>query len=57
MENFVTTMMWLNIFGFAARVACMATGAWSKPRTLSVYAADTVLEAALAIWAGFALFY
>ncbi len=57
MEAFVLTMFWLKAASTACRSSNLATGAYKQQVSIGVYAADTALTAAIAIWAGFALWY
>lgn len=57
METFVLVMFWLNVIISSSRILNLATGAWVNRPSIGVYAADTALISAIAIWAGFALWY
>lgn len=57
METFVLTMFWLKAITTGCRALNLATGAYKQQVSIGLYVADTALTAAIAIWAGFALWY
>ena len=57
MIGFVLTMFWLKLLVTICRIINLATGSWRNEISIGVYAADTVLNAVITIWAGFSYFY
>jgi hypothetical protein len=57
MRTFVYTMFWMNLATAILRLISLVYGTYSRPSKIGVYAADTVLIAAVVVWAGFVLWY
>lgn len=57
METFVLTIFWVEVVQTILRIFNMATDTYPQQTRIGVYAADTAIGAAVAIWAGFALWY
>jgi len=57
LEYFTLVMFWFLAIGVILRILSMATGRYTEPTTIGIYAADTVISATLAIWAAFCVWY
>ena len=57
MEAFIWVIFWLKAITAGLRLLNLATGAYKQQVSIGVYAADTVLTVAIAIWAHFVLWY
>lgn len=57
MKLFIQVFFWVQLFDIVGRIAFIGTGKYAEPRSLNIYAADTVIAAIILIWAGFVLWY
>lgn len=57
MENFALVVFCIGAVSVLFRVLNLATGTYKNKVSIGVYAADTVITACIAMWAGFSLWY
>ena len=57
MKAYILTLFVILAIDVLAKILSMVDNTYKRPRTIGIYAADTVLNAALLIWAGFVLWY